>query len=140
MPASADRTPPDAMAVRTRPWRVVVADDADGLRDLICLLLDLDDDFEVVGSAADGAGAVEVSVAQRPDVVVLDLAMPVMDGMAALGELRQRLPGTRVVVCTGYDVATVGTAVMAAGAAAVVQKDGGFTELPGRLRAVLTGG
>lgn len=139
MPVPADRMPVDPVAVRTRPWRVVVADDADGLRDLICLLLDLEDDFQVVGAAGDGAGAVEVSVAQRPDVVVLDLAMPVMDGMAALGELRQRLPGTRVVVCTGYDVNTVGTAVMAAGAAAVLQKDGGFTELPARLRAVLAG-
>lgn len=139
MPVPADRMPVDSVAVRTRPWRVVVADDADGLRDLICLLLDLEDDFQVVGAAGDGAGAVEVSVAQRPDVVVLDLAMPVMDGMAALGELRQRLPGTRVVVCTGYDVNTVGTAVMAAGAAAVLQKDGGFTELPARLRAVLAG-
>jgi DNA-binding NarL/FixJ family response regulator len=139
MPVPVDRMPVDSVAVRTRPWRVVVADDADGLRDLICLLLDLEDDFQVVGAAGDGAGAVEVSVAQRPDVVVLDLAMPVMDGMAALGELRQRLPGTRVVVCTGYDVNTVGTAVMAAGAAAVLQKDGGFTELPARLRAVLAG-
>ncbi len=139
MPVPADRMPVDSVAVRTRPWRVVVADDADGLRDLICLLLDLEDDFQVVGAAGDGAGAVEVSVAQRPDVVVLDLAMPVMDGMAALGELRQRLPGTRVVVCTGYDVNTVGTAVMSAGAAAVLQKDGGFTELPARLRAVLAG-
>jgi len=134
----ADRTPPDTMAVRTRPWRVVVADDADGLRELVCLLLDLEEDFQVVGSAADGVGAVEVSVAQRPDVVVLDLAMPVMDGMAALAELRQRLPGTRVVVCTGYDVAAARTAVMAAGAAAVLQKDGGFTELPGRLREILS--
>ncbi|MGI8697978.1 MAG: response regulator transcription factor [Mycobacteriales bacterium] len=126
--------------MRSRPWRVVVADDADGLRQLICLLLDLEDDFEVVGSAADGAGAVEIAVAERPDLVVLDLAMPVMDGMAALGELRQRLPDTRVVVCTGYDVAAVGTALTAAGAAAVLQKDSGFTELPGRLRALLAPG
>lgn len=140
MPRSADRPSPDATAVRSRPWRVVVADDAAGLRELICLLLDLEEDFQVVGSAADGAGAVEVSVARSPDVVVLDLAMPVMDGMAALGELRERLPGTRVVVCTGYDVATVGTAVMAAGAAAVLQKDAGFTELPSRLREVLAAG
>jgi DNA-binding NarL/FixJ family response regulator len=139
MPIAANLSPEQHAGVRSRPWRVVVADDADGLRDLICLLLDLEDDFSVVGSAGDGAGAVEVSVAQRPDLVVLDLAMPVMDGMATLGELRHRLPDTRVVVCTGYDVASVGTAVMAAGAAAVLQKDSGFTELPGRLRAVLAG-
>lgn len=139
MPISAGR-PEQDLAVRAQPWRVVVADDADGLRELICLLLDLEDDFTVVGSAADGAGAVELAMAARPDLVVLDLAMPVMDGMAALGELRHRLPDTRVVVCTGYDVALVGTAVLAAGAAAVVQKDGGFTELPGRLREILAAG
>lgn len=140
MAISAGSTPQGDVVVSARPWRVVVADDADGLRELICLLLDLEDDFTVVGSAGDGAGAVEISMAVRPDLVVLDLAMPVMDGMAALGELRHRLPDTRVVVCTGYDVASVGTAVMAAGAAAVLQKDGAFTELPGRLRAILAAG
>ncbi len=120
-----------------RPWRVVVADDAEGLRDLLCLLLGLEDDFDVVGDAGDGASAVDVAVTQAADVVLLDLSMPVMDGLAALDELRRRLPAARVVVYTGDDIAVVGPDVLAAGAWAVIQKDGAVVDIAGRLREIL---
>jgi DNA-binding NarL/FixJ family response regulator len=79
-------------------YRVVVADDSLDLRDLIVLLLDDEDDFTVVGAAADGAEAVQLTAELRPDLLVLDMNMPVMDGIAATREVKSTWPETRVVL------------------------------------------
>src|SRR5690348_457119 len=83
--------------------RVVIVDDSDDLRFLLRATLEARPAFEVVGEAADGATAVEQAAALQPDVVLLDLSMPVMDGMAVLPLLRERTPNAVVVVLSGYD-------------------------------------
>ncbi|MBL7488437.1 response regulator transcription factor [Frankia sp. AgB1.9] len=118
------------------PVRVVVADDADGVRELICLLLDMEPDFTIVGRAANGAEAVDVVAQTGPDLVLLDVAMPVLDGIAALPRIRRLVPGARVVVFTGFSAYTVRDEAVALGADDVMEKGLGAGPLIDRLRAV----
>ncbi len=103
--------------------RVVVADDADGVRELVCILLDTEPDFTVVGRACDGAQAVDVVAETAPDLVVLDVVMPVLDGLGALPQLRQIAPDACVVVFTGMSEQSVREEALALGADALVDKD-----------------
>lgn len=82
--------------------RVVVVDDQPDLRELIALILGDEDDFDVVGCAGDGAEAVRLVTELRPDLVVMDVAMPVMTGLEALKALRVTTPGTRVVMLSAH--------------------------------------
>jgi DNA-binding NarL/FixJ family response regulator len=84
------------------PARVVVVDDAEELRALIRRVLDRDDDFTVVGEAGDGQAGVDLAGEQQPDVVLLDIAMPVLDGLQALPLIRKKCPDTVVVVLSGF--------------------------------------
>jgi DNA-binding NarL/FixJ family response regulator len=120
--------------------RVLVVDDAANLRDLLTLLLEAEDDFVVVGAAADGAQAVERAAELRPDVVLLDLAMPVMDGLQALPELRVLLPSARIVVFSGYEEDSLARAALDAGADAYIEKGTSVLQLVARLRALRAAG
>ena len=84
------------------PARVVIVDDAEDLRTLIKRVLDREADFRVVGEAGDGKEAVEVAEREQPDVVLLDIAMPVMDGLQALPHVRKKSPAAVVVVLSGF--------------------------------------
>jgi DNA-binding NarL/FixJ family response regulator len=79
-------------------YRVIVADDAVGMRELMHTLLSLEPDFEVVGQARDGVEAVELVTELQPDLVVIDISMPVMDGLEAIERIRAISPSTRVAV------------------------------------------
>ncbi|WP_131748683.1 response regulator transcription factor [Frankia sp. Cppng1_Ct_nod] len=116
--------------------RVVVADDADGVRDLVCLLLDMEPDFVVVGQARDGAEAVEIVSRTVPDLVLLDVAMPVLDGLAALPAVRRAAPGARVVIFTGFSEQALGEQASALGAHALIEKGLATDGLVDRLRDV----
>jgi DNA-binding NarL/FixJ family response regulator len=83
------------------PYRVIVADDEAGIRELMRTLLSLEPDFEVVGQAGDGVEAVELVTALHPDLVVIDISMPVMDGLEAISRIREVSPSTRVAVLSG---------------------------------------
>ncbi len=83
------------------PYRVIVADDEAGIRELMRTLLSLEPDFEVVGQAGDGVEAVELVSALHPDLVVIDISMPVMDGLEAISRIRKVSPATRVAVLSG---------------------------------------
>jgi DNA-binding NarL/FixJ family response regulator len=83
--------------------RALVADDSDDTRELIKASLLGFGDFEIVGEARDGAEAVALAQETEPDVVILDLAMPVMDGLAALPEIRRLSPNSRVVVFSAFN-------------------------------------
>ena len=120
--------------------RVLVVDDAANLRELLTILLEAEDDFAVVGVAADGAQAVEKAAELQPDVVLLDLAMPVMDGLQALPELRRLLPSARLVVFSGYDEVTLARAALEVGADAYIEKGTSVLQLVARLRALRVSG
>jgi two-component system response regulator DesR len=81
--------------------RVLLADDEELIRDALAALLDLEDDLEVAATAADGRSAVETARAYRPDVAVVDLQMPGLDGLAVTVELARVLPSCAVVILTG---------------------------------------
>lgn len=81
--------------------RVLLADDEELIRAALAALLDLEPDLEVVASVADGRAAVSAALAHRPDVAVVDLQMPALDGMAVAAELARTLPTCAVVILTG---------------------------------------
>ena len=118
------------------PVRVVLADDTDDIRLLTRTVLDLDGGFEVVGEASTGLQAVALARQLTPDVIVLDLAMPEMDGLQALPRIRQESPATRVVVMSGFERSALGAEAFALGAAEYVYKGRPLTELVSVLRAV----
>jgi DNA-binding NarL/FixJ family response regulator len=117
----------------TRPT-VLVADDHQQFRDALVALLELDG-FEVVGQAADGADAVALAKQLRPDVVVMDLKMPVLNGLDATRLVRDALPSTPVLVLTAFTGDELERAALAAGATAFVAKDANLEELRAALAA-----
>jgi DNA-binding NarL/FixJ family response regulator len=114
--------------------RVLVVDDAANLRELLTLLLEVEDDFEVVGTAADGRQAIEAAQVLKPDVVLLDLAMPVMDGLQALPQLRLHLPNARIVIFSGFEHEALAEEALLAGADAYIEKGTSVTQLVTQLR------
>lgn len=113
-----------------RVYSVVVADDAAGIRALIRTLLSLEPDFDVVGQASNGAEAVDVVSELQPDLVVIDVSMPVMSGVEAIKAIREVSPSTRVVVLSGEQRS------LPEGANAQVQKGTPNEELIETLRGV----
>lgn len=105
------------------PVRIVIADDHHVVREALHVLLDLDPGIDVVGEAADGAQAVRLARELRPDLVLMDLAMPVMDGIAATAAVRAELPSTEVLALTSVldDASIVGA--IKAGAVGYLLKD-----------------
>jgi DNA-binding NarL/FixJ family response regulator len=107
-----------------RKLRVLVVDDDPNFTELLAAMLGNDPRLTVIASAADGAEGVELAVRLRPDVVVMDVEMPVLDGVAAAHRIRRRLRGTRVVLVSGGADPQLGGRALAAGAEAFVRKDG----------------
>jgi DNA-binding NarL/FixJ family response regulator len=122
-----------------RAIRVVVADDQTAVREGLVLLLDLLDDVEVVGSAADGEEAVRLVDEHGADVVLMDLRMPRLDGVAATQRIRTQHPATQVVVLTTYaEDADILTA-LGAGALGYLTKDAGRAQIAQAIRAAAAG-
>ncbi len=119
------------------PIRVLIADDTSDIRLLLGLALGLAGDFEVVGEAPDGEVAVRLAADLQPDVVLLDLAMPVMDGLEALPLIRAQCTRALVVVLSGFGPTTMAEEAMARGAHHYVQKGVNPTELAELLRRMV---
>jgi DNA-binding NarL/FixJ family response regulator len=102
--------------------RVVICDDQAGFRQVVAVVLSLDPDVEVVGEAADGREAIRIVGELRPDVLLLDVAMPVLDGLEALPLIRAASPETRVVMLTGVASDTFRDRAAAGGAALFIEK------------------
>jgi two-component system, NarL family, response regulator DesR len=102
--------------------RVLLADDEDLIRTAVAALLELEPDLEVVAQAADGRAAVDTALAHRPDVAVIDLEMPKLDGIEVAGELASALPSCAVVILTGRGRPQHLQRALAAGAKGFVAK------------------
>lgn len=122
------------MNSRGRRDRVLIVDDAANLRELLTLLLETEDDFEVIGTACDGEQALIVAEALQPDIVLLDLAMPVMDGMQALPQIRRRVPEAIIVIFSGFEQTALVDEALAAGADAYLEKGASVTQMVDLLR------
>jgi DNA-binding NarL/FixJ family response regulator len=119
--------------------RVLVADDQRVVREGLVLLLELLGGIEVVGAAADGEQALALAADLRPDVVLMDLRMPRLDGVAATRRLRERDPGVRVIALTTYDDEHSVMEAVRAGARGYLTKDAGAEEIRQALEAVVRG-
>src|SRR4051812_830278 len=109
--------------------RALLADDHAMLRAGLKALLNAEPDLQVVGEAGDGEEAVRLAEQLRPDVVVMDISMPVMDGLTATRELTGRLPDTRVLVLTMHAEEQYLLKVLEAGGSGYVLKRSADTEL-----------
>ena len=116
--------------------RVLVADDHAIVRMGLIALLAIDGDIEVVGEAEDGAEAVRLAESTKPDVVVMDIMMPVMDGIDATAEIVKRVPGAKVLVLTTSNSSDDYSRALAAGARGIVVKRAANMELLSSIRKV----
>lgn len=119
--------------------RIVLVDDHPVVREGIRAMLGAEDDFEVVGQASDGAEAVRVVTELRPDLVLMDLRMPGVDGVEATRSILAALPGTRVIVLTTYETDSDILRAVEAGAAGYLLKDIAPQQLTAAVRAAARG-
>jgi DNA-binding NarL/FixJ family response regulator len=119
--------------------RVLVADDQRVVRDGLTMLVDLVDGIEVVGTAANGVEAVELAASERPDVVLMDLRMPELDGGEATRRIRAALPETQVLVLTTYADDDSLFPALQAGARGYLTKDASAEEIEQAIRALAAG-
>jgi DNA-binding NarL/FixJ family response regulator len=120
--------------------RVLVADDHPMLREGLVAVLDTQQNFEVVGEAADGSEVVRLAERLNPDVILLDLEMPGVDGVAALEKLRSAGSEARTIVFTAYDTDERILGALRAGARGYLLKGASRTEIFDAIRTVHAGG
>ncbi len=113
--------------------RVVLADDTPEIRTLLRLTLEDQGAIEVVGEARDGAEAVKMVSELQPDALVLDLAMPVMDGFQAIPEVRRTAPETKIIVLSGFDTNIMCERALSLGADMYFEKGISFFDLAEKL-------
>ena len=119
---------------------MLLCDDAPGFRALLRYTLDDDPDVVVVGEAGDGAAGLEAVAALRPDVVLLDISMPRLQGIDAIGAMLERSPCSRIVALSGFGAGEMAAAALARGAHAYVEKGTGATAIRDAVRAAAADG
>jgi DNA-binding NarL/FixJ family response regulator len=119
--------------------RVLVVDDQRLMRDGIVSLLEMQDGIEVVGTASNGQEALEKAVSLRPDVILMDVRMPVMDGVVATGQVRSKLPSCRILMLTTFDDEEYVIDALRAGASGYLLKDLPAPDLASAVQAVYKG-
>jgi DNA-binding NarL/FixJ family response regulator len=119
--------------------RILLADDHAITRDGTRRLLDTEADFEVVAEASDGEEAVRLAQELRPDILLLDISMPRLNGVQVAQVLRQNLPETRIVILTGYGSDQYAQPLVRLGVSGYLSKTASFDELVQALRSVQVG-
>jgi DNA-binding NarL/FixJ family response regulator len=119
--------------------RVLVVDDQRLMRDGIASLLEMQDAIEVVGTASNGQEAIERAVSLRPDVILMDVRMPIMDGVVATGQVRCELPSCRILMLTTFDDDEYIIDALRAGASGYLLKDLPAPDLASAVQAVYKG-
>ncbi len=127
------------MAPRSTPIRVLLVDDHAMVRRGMRDFLSLHDDLEIVGEAADGAAAIERAATLRPDVVVMDLLMPGVDGIDATARIKTANPDIEIVAITSFVEEARIVAALEAGASGFLLKDAEADELAAAIRAAAAG-
>ena len=130
------QSPPDSALEDNGPTlRVLLADDHQVMRDGLARLLQTQPGIQVVAHAADGLQAVDMTLQLRPDIVIMDVNMPRLDGVEATRKIHARLPGTQIIALSMFDESNVQEAMLDAGAAAYLAK----TSAPEALLAAIRG-
>lgn len=138
VPAGPDPTPV-VVEPATNDRRVLIVDDSEDMRMLVRLFLDREEGVQVVGETASGREGILLARELQPDLVLLDLAMPEMDGLEALPHILTGAPRAKVIVLSGFD-RHLGDQALALGASRFVQKGGGLNELMRAIEATLDNG
>jgi two-component system, NarL family, response regulator LiaR len=120
-------------AASNRPIRVLIVDDDPAFAELLAFVLRVDTKAEIVGHAGDGAEGVKLARKHRPDLVVMDLFMPVMDGFEATRKIAATVPDARILVVSSSTEPEDVERALEAGAAGFLPKDRAVAELPGEL-------
>jgi len=120
--------------------KILIADDHPLMRQGLATLLDIDPSLQIVGDAKNGAEAVEKTSELKPDVIVMDLSMPVMDGVEATRRIREVNPGTKVLILTTYGSSADIAHAIDAGASGALVKDAEYDRLISAIRAIADGG
>ena len=123
-----------------KPIRILIADDHPLMRNGLAMLLNSSKDIEVAGEAKNGAEAVEKAAELKPDIVIMDLSMPVMDGVVATRHIREKAPDTKVLILTTYGTSADIAHAINAGASGALVKDAEYDRLVSAIYAVAAGG
>ena len=129
-----------ANAMKNSTIRILLVDDHALLRRGLADLIRYEMDLSVVGEAGDGEAAVEAAVRLKPDLVVMDLMMPVVDGTEATRRIKKALPETRILILTTFGTSSEVARAVAAGASGAIMKDASTDEQLAAIRAVAAGG
>ena len=119
---------------------ILIADDHTIVRAGLAALLGTEKDFEIVGQAKNGIEAVNETLRLKPDVVIMDLMMPKMDGVAATAEIAERAPRTKVILLTTFGTSDGIAHALASGAKGAILKNADNAQLAGAIRKVVRGG
>jgi two-component system response regulator NreC len=120
-------------------YRIVIAEDHTILREGLRSLLSSHEEFEIVAEAGDGIEAVALATKLKPDLVLMDLSMPRMNGMEAIREITRRIPETKILALTVHKAEEYFLAALDAGAAGYLLKDATHDELVAAIRTILAG-
>jgi DNA-binding NarL/FixJ family response regulator len=115
----------------TEQIRVLLVDDVPDLRTMLQITIERDTRFKVVGEAGDGVTAVELAGELKPDIIILDISMPKLNGLRAIPEIRKVNPGCRILIFSGFEAQRVAARAIALCADAYIEKGHslkGFTE------------
>jgi DNA-binding NarL/FixJ family response regulator len=119
--------------------RILLADDHDVVRSGLRALLQTSPNFAIVGEAVDGEEAVRMTQETKPDVVIMDISMPNLDGIAATKVIKDKLPGVKVVILTAYEDEEYAYQVLRAGASGYVLKNAGKKDIFKAIESAVSG-
>lgn len=119
------------------PYTVLIADDSPCIREALCNVFEREEDFDVCGEAENGREAVQKAQELHPDLILLDLSMPVMNGLDATRVLKQMMPTVPVIMFSAYRGSSTEKEARTAGACALVSKFQHISVLLGKARTVL---
>jgi len=122
------------------PTTILIVDDNQGVRNVLTRILQKGREFSVVGEAEDGSEALELARALSPDLILMDLAMPRVNGLEATRKIKVERPGTKVIILTRYDEDAYRQAATQSGADAFLPKGTRLAELLATIRQVVQAG